>query len=208
MNRSRKRRIQFLPLGHTREDPGDRAIRVIPENGDKASLFSNNRVSETFSKTTSSDQAPDPAANSSRTGALNQIVEKAALHLKNRQSELRLNLKPDFWGQVRMRIITENHRVTLKIATEFLAVKDIIENNIHQLKTDLQNHGLEINSLDVSVNKDSHQQGSGHQSAEMRKANSDADARSGRDSRKQTELPEKNAFGGEHGSDNTIDYFA
>jgi flagellar hook-length control protein FliK len=193
--------------GFTREDAGDRANRVIPENGDKASPFSNNRVSESFSETASSAKDPDPAANFSRTGTLSQIVERATFHLKNGQSELRLNLKPDFLGQIHMRIVTENQQVTLKISTEFAAVKEIIENNIHQLKADLQNHGLEINSLDVSVTKDSHQQGSGHHPADLHKANSDAGDKSGKDDRVQTELPDANAFGEEHGSDNAIDYF-
>jgi hypothetical protein len=191
-----------------REDAGDRAARVIPENGDKASPFSNNRGSESLSETASSAKDPDPAANFSRTGTLSQIVEKAAFNLKDGQSELRLNLKPDFLGRIHMRIVTENHQVTLKISTEFLAVKEIIENNIHQLKADLQNHGLEINSLDVSVTKDSHQQGSGHQPASQLKANSDAGAKSGRDDHGQKELSDPNSAGEENGSDNAIDYFA
>ena len=132
--------------GIAREESGDRASRVIPQNGDKAFLFSNNRISENISESASSAKDPDPVNNLSQRGALNQIVEKAALNFKNGQAELRLNLKPDFLGQVHMRIVTENHMVTLKISTEFLAVKDFIENNIHQLKADLQNHGLEINA--------------------------------------------------------------
>ena len=194
--------------GFTRDDAGDKSTRVIiPENGDKTSLFSNNRVFENFSETASPAKNPEPAANFSGTGTLNQIVGKAALHLTNGQSELKLNLKPDFLGQLHMRIVTENHQVTLKISTEFFVVKDLIENNIHQLKADLQNHGLEINSLDVTVTKDSHQQGSGHQPADLLKAQKNTGAKSARDDLEQTELHEPNASGGENNSDNTIDYF-
>ncbi len=190
------------------EDPGARATKIIPENGDKATLISNHLGSENFSETASSAKDSDPAANFSRTATMSQIVEKAALTLKNGQSELRLNLKPDFLGQIHMRIVTENHQVTLKISTEFAAVKDIIEHNIYQLKADLQNHGLEINSLDVSVTKDSHQQGSGHHPTDPQKAGSNAGNRSGKDNREPTELNQPNADGGERNSDNAIDYFA
>jgi flagellar hook-length control protein FliK len=136
------------------------------------------------------------------------MVEKAALNLKNGQSELRLNLKPDFLGQVRMRIITENNQVTLKILTEYVAVKDIIETNIHQLKADLQSQGLEINSLDVSVTKDSQQQGSGNHTTDLSKTEKETGAKSQRDSREQTELHQSTASGQEEISKNAIDYFA
>lgn len=74
--------------------------------------------------------------------------------IKDGQQEARIDLKPDFLGHVRMQIITENQQVTVKILTEFGFVKDMIENNIQQLKADLQQQGLEVDKLDVSVSRD------------------------------------------------------
>jgi len=114
-------------------------------------------------------------SNISRAGTLNQIVEKAALNLINGKSQIRIELKPEFLGSVRMKIITENHLVTVRILTELPVVKEMIENNIGQLKTDLQNQGLEINKLDVSVANDSQQHGKGFEKADFlsEKENSD-----------------------------------
>ncbi len=74
-----------------------------------------------------------------------------------------------------MKITTENHLVTVRILTELPVVKEMIENNISQLKTDLQSHGLEIDKLDVSVANDSQQRGKGFEKADFlsEKENSD-----------------------------------
>jgi flagellar hook-length control protein FliK len=60
-----------------------------------------------------------------------------------------------------MQVTTENHQVTVKILTEFGFVKEMIENNIHQLKADLQQQGLGVDRIDVSVSRDGN--GNNHQ---------------------------------------------
>lgn len=92
-----------------------------------------------------------------RSQTVNQIVQKAVLHLNGGQHEVRLDLKPDFLGHIRMQIITESQQVTVRILTEYPMVKELIESNLQQLKSELQNHGLEIDELDVSVEDDADQ---------------------------------------------------
>lgn len=100
----------------------------------------------------------DPATRTGRNfqhAPLSQLLDKAVFRLKNGQSEAHIRLKPETLGQVRLQIATENQQVTLKILTEIPAVKEMIENNIGQLRADLQAHGLEIDKLEVSVAGDS-----------------------------------------------------
>ena len=52
----------------------------------------------------------------------------------------------------------------LKILAEAPLAKEIIENNISQLKASLQNYGLEIDKLDVFVADDSEQHDEGRKS--------------------------------------------
>ncbi|HHP7234070.1 MAG TPA: flagellar hook-length control protein FliK [Desulfobacterales bacterium] len=102
----------------------------------------------------SSSATTDGASRSGRSflnDSLTQLVDKAVFRLKNGQSEARIHLKPETLGHVRMQISTENHQITLKILTEFPVVKEMIENNIGQLRSDLQAHGLEIGRLEISV---------------------------------------------------------
>ena len=85
---------------------------------------------------------------------LNQIVDRAVFKLRNGQSEVRIVLKPDFLGPVRLQIVTESHQVSLRILTESPAVKEIIEGSLGQLKNELQTQGLKVDDIDVSVAKD------------------------------------------------------
>jgi flagellar hook-length control protein FliK len=94
-----------------------------------------------------------------RSQTLDQIVQKATLLMKNGQHEVRIDLKPEYLGHVRLQITTENQLVTLKVLTEMPMVKEMIESSLHQLKADLQQQGLEIDKLDVTVTRDGNQFG-------------------------------------------------
>ena len=87
----------------------------------------------------------------SQADTLNQIVKKSVLHLENGRSEFKIDLKPETLGHLKMQILTENHHVTIRILTENHAVKEMIENNLAQLKANFQNQGLEMEKFDVSV---------------------------------------------------------
>ncbi len=86
-----------------------------------------------------------------RAETLGQIVDKAVFRLRNGQSEVRIDLKPDSLGHVRLQIVTENHQVTLRIMAESHAAKHLIDSGIGQLKADLQAQGLRVDELEVSV---------------------------------------------------------
>jgi flagellar hook-length control protein FliK len=86
-----------------------------------------------------------------RAETLGQIVDKAVFRLRNGQSEVRIDLKPDSLGHVRLQIVTENHQVTLRIMAESHAAKNLIDSGIGQLKADLQAQGLRVDELEVSV---------------------------------------------------------
>jgi flagellar hook-length control protein FliK len=101
-----------------------------------------------------------------------ELVEKAALNLKNGQQEFRIELKPEFLGQVKVQVSTENHQVTIKILTELPLAKEMIENNLYQLKAELQGQGLEIGKCEVYLSQGSDKNGVGHgfsESKEMKR---------------------------------------
>jgi hypothetical protein len=107
-----------------------------------------------------------------QTQILTQIVEKAVVNFRNGQTEIKIHLKPEFLGHLRMQISTENQQVMLKMLTDVPIAKEIIESNIHHLKAALQSHGLEMEEIDVCVSNDSNHSGDGlwqheFQTAEM-----------------------------------------
>jgi flagellar hook-length control protein FliK len=86
-----------------------------------------------------------------RAETLGQIVDRAVFRLRNGQSEVRIDLKPESLGHVRLQIVTENHQVSLRIMAESHAAKNLIDSGIGQLKADLQAQGLRVDELEVSV---------------------------------------------------------
>jgi flagellar hook-length control protein FliK len=86
-----------------------------------------------------------------RSGVFDQIVQRAVLQVRNDQSEIKIDLKPDFLGNVRMQIVAEQQQVSVRIVTDTPVVRDMIETGLQQLRSDLQNQGLQVDRIEVSV---------------------------------------------------------
>jgi len=143
-----------------------------------------------------------------RNQTLDQIVRQAAIHLRNGQHEVQIDLKPDFLGHIRMQISSANHQVTVKILAEHGFVKDMIENNIHQLKADLQQQGLEIDKLEVTVSRDSEDSGNykdkfAQSKAKPNNANRQNEDSPGKEKKRENATPLRTPDG-----TGTVDYFA
>jgi flagellar hook-length control protein FliK len=95
--------------------------------------------------------AASPPADIFHQENFNQLVERALITVRGAQSEARIALKPDQLGHVQMKIVTENNLVTIRIMTESPVARDLIDANAHQLKTELQQQGLNVESIQVSV---------------------------------------------------------
>jgi flagellar hook-length control protein FliK len=102
-----------------------------------------------------------------QTEIIKQVVDRAAMNLNSGRTVIRINLKPESLGHLRLQITTENHHVMLKIMTEVPFVKEIIENNINQLKAALHVHGLQVDDFDVFVAHDSDQHGGRYEDAKF-----------------------------------------
>jgi flagellar hook-length control protein FliK len=136
------------------DDAGSKVVKLEAGSNDSGHLTSQNQSSEKTFETTSATKEAEAGQQELRTRTMEQIVRRAVIQVREGQHEARIDLKPDFLGHVRMQVITDNQLVTVKILTEFGFVKDMIENNIHQLKADLQQQGLDVDKVDVSVSRD------------------------------------------------------
>ena len=122
--------------------------------GENSTTTASNQTPSTKTVGTSSHLGEMKMINRSfQENGLRQLVEKAAFNLKNGRSEVKIDLKPELLGQVRMQISTENHQVTVRILAALPIAKEMIENNLPQLKAELQSHGLEIERFDVSLSQ-------------------------------------------------------
>jgi len=80
---------------------------------------------------------------------MNQIVKK--VHIDKNTTQIRINLKPETLGNVRMNLVSENGIVKASFFVENKLVKDIIENNLDHLKHNLQNQGVAVQEFSVEV---------------------------------------------------------
>ena len=137
------------------EETGPKLVKVNAGSKDTAFMHQQDQNFDRLMEPATSAREKEGTAGAWRAQTLDQIVNKAVYQLKNGQNSVRIDLKPEFLGQVRMQIVTVDQQVSIRITTELPMVKEMIDNNLQQLKADLQQQGLEVDEIEVSVSTDS-----------------------------------------------------
>ncbi|WP_127531889.1 flagellar hook-length control protein FliK [Paenibacillus kobensis] len=115
--------------------------------------------------------APVPAQQFAETMA-NLMVGKFEVKTAAGLSEARLTLTPEHLGQVDVRISVHNGQLTALFVAESSSAKDLLDNQLAQLRTNLQSQGLNVEKLEVtqqsveSQMSHQHREGSGRQQSE------------------------------------------
>ena len=105
-----------------------------------------------------------------QTDVVRQIVQRMSLRSDGHNNSMQIKLKPEFLGNLHMEVMTENQQVTVRMTAENQTVKGIIEQNLHVLKNELQQHGLQIQKFDVFVSQDNDAWRNGQQQTAFRQA--------------------------------------
>jgi flagellar hook-length control protein FliK len=185
----------------------NKITRIEGDNKDGSFLFAQDQPPEHLKPLESTTNTLEGALRGLTSQAMDQIVHKAVLFINNDQHEVRLELKPEFLGHIRMQIVTENQQVAIKIVAEFPFVKEMLESNLNQLKAQLQAQGLAIGELEVSVAHDSYSDGDTTNADKIAKVQ---DIRNSTDfDNESSEKPTQSQFrGGSAIAETAIDYFA
>lgn len=88
---------------------------------------------------------------------INQISDSLKVNLKGDTSEIRVTLSPQHLGDVTFKIAIINGNVAAQFIAENSKVKEIIEANLQLLRDSLEEKGINISSLYVSVGDESNQ---------------------------------------------------
>ena len=152
--------ISFKPSGLQNDlsaidQTSSKVIQVDGEAKDSGFLTSQERLPNHMNRLEQGGRSAEGTPRGLGAQTMNQIVQKAVLLNNNGQNTVQIDLKPDFLGHIRMQIVTESHQVAVRIMADIPFVKDMLESNLNQLKTDLQAQGLEVDELEVSVAHDS-----------------------------------------------------
>jgi flagellar hook-length control protein FliK len=142
---------------------------------------------------------------------MTQIAEKLHTAVRSGITEIRIQLRPESLGEVKLRIRVDGDVVFARIQVESQQIKQIVETNLQSLKDALSFQHLQAGSLEVSVGSDG-----GERKADGQLT--DASSADGRDTfgneegnnRAGTE-PSLLPFGSDTGrrfGENTVEYFA
>ena len=190
------------------DDAGSKVVKLeAGTNGSGQMASQTQTLQKTFEMATSAKET-EAGQSALRNQTMEQIVRRAVIQVRDGQHEARIDLKPEFLGHVRMQVITENQQVTVKILTEFGFVKDMIDNNIHQLKADLQQQGLSVDKVDVAVSRDADGNKHSQENADRAKNQQpETDNTGGDNTREENRKPREHAAQVVDGL-LTVDYFA
>lgn len=82
---------------------------------------------------------------------LDQIVTGMKVQVSEGKSNIVLQLNPENLGKIALSLSHEKGVITGQFVAESEAVKKVIESNLNQLKTQLQNQGIQVNDLKIVV---------------------------------------------------------
>ncbi|TLM98442.1 hypothetical protein FDZ73_23455 [bacterium] len=130
------------------------------ETGNAAIMATNTEAAVKFADALPADTAKAPVNSLARwtEDILGRIGEKTRIILGSGQSEIQIQLKPDFLGKVNLQVTMENGQMTARIGVENQQVKELVEANLKQLQQNLDNQGFKVSNLvvDLSANRQFH----------------------------------------------------
>lgn len=127
--------------------------------------------------TTGKASMPSSGDTAFQKAVMDQIVEKATLRSVNDRSEMRIQLKPESLGEVRMSIVAEKNHLVVQMVADRSETKEIIESQIHHLKAELDKQGLTVGKLEVMISAGNDPQDSREQFFQMSKHDSDGNGK-------------------------------
>lgn len=86
------------------------------------------------------------------TSLVEQIGKQISRSLLRGSQVVTLQLKPPDLGTVRIRIDIKDHTLKLNMVAEHQSIKELLLNNVHELKESLVQHGVKLEKIDVQVN--------------------------------------------------------
>lgn len=183
-------------------------ISSLHQGGENAKSSSDSFFGQMFA----SQKTVTQQMHSLEQSVMQQVSDKMKSAVRHGSHELRLSLKPDTLGRVKINIRVEHEVVIARMQVENQQVKQIVEQNMQLLRDSLQEHNLKPGQLTVDIEAGSSNANHGQQET--------FDEQSGKKSRSHDshneelsidpgtlELVEGEETGRRYGT-NTIEYFA
>jgi len=107
-------------------------------------------MSETAARATQAGRtAGTPAA--PEAPQVTQIARDISAQLLRGNTEMRIALKPEHLGEMRVKVVLDADSVSMSVRVESAPVKTMLEASAVQLRDALMQHGIKVGSFDVNV---------------------------------------------------------
>ena len=110
-----------------------------------------NNLFQTIKETVSTAIAGEPQQTSFATRILNQVLDGIKVMTSENMSSMEMQLNPESLGKLSIQVISKNGVVTAQIAAQSEAVKEAVESQISVLRQNMEDHGLKIEDVEVTV---------------------------------------------------------
>lgn len=98
----------------------------------------------------------EAAKNIDPKSVIKQVVEQLKVDIRPGATEIKMLLKPENLGEVALKVAMQNGIIVAEFIAQSERIKEILESNFNSLKEALQEQGLSVSELSVSVgNQDS-----------------------------------------------------
>ena len=91
------------------------------------------------------------ADETSATHIVRQVIEQIQLNAREGMTSMEIQLTPENLGKVNLQVTAKDGIVTAQITTDTLAAKEAIEAQINTLRENLNNQGLKVEAVEVTV---------------------------------------------------------
>lgn len=88
---------------------------------------------------------------------IDKIVKSMTMAVRRGESEMRIMLQPPRLGSVRVELVVRNGALTASFETQTQAARHVISGNLAHLKAALESQGIEVEGLNVSVEREAGQ---------------------------------------------------
>lgn len=86
-----------------------------------------------------------------RDGIANSVEDNIKMLVNDGGSKAVIQLKPPELGKIQVELVVRDNQVNARINTENIAVKEVILTQLEQLKSNIENAGIQVDSFDVEV---------------------------------------------------------
>jgi len=101
---------------------------------------------------------------------IQQITTHIKIHMKPDVSEMSLRLKPEYLGNVALKLVSDKGIVTAQILVENQQVKEMVESQLYQVRQTLANQGISVEEMQVSLQQENSQHSAQQQQMKQQKS--------------------------------------